>query len=218
MRAETADRGAAGRAQAGPAQAGPAQARRPPGIGQAPGRLELVRAFVNTRDIEERTEELGTPEALAGWLAARGLGGGQPRRPAAAGDLRTALALREALREVLLAHTDRAEPDAAAAGGLRSIATVLPVRLEAGVGGEIRPAAAGTGVAAGLADLLLIAAEAGMNGTWARLKVCGADDCRWAFYDRSPARSGCWCSMAICGSRAKSRSYRRRSRPGAGQA
>ncbi|HEX9030508.1 MAG TPA: CGNR zinc finger domain-containing protein [Streptosporangiaceae bacterium] len=37
-----------------------------------------------------------------------------------------------------------------------------------------------------------------------------ADDCHWAFYDRSPTSSGCWCSMAVCGSRAKSRAYRRR--------
>lgn len=212
--ARTANRGQAARGHAEPGPADPGQARRPPEIGPAPGRLELVRAFVNTLDIEEGTEELVSPMALAGWLAARGLGGEQAGGKAAAGDLRTALELRESLREVLLAHTSRTGPDAASAAGLGSIAAGLPVRLEAGADGALRPAPAGTGVAAGLADLLLIAAEASTNGTWARLKACGADDCRWAFYDRSPARNGCWCSMAICGSRAKSRAYRRRSRPG----
>ncbi|HEX9067070.1 MAG TPA: CGNR zinc finger domain-containing protein, partial [Streptosporangiaceae bacterium] len=131
-------------------------------------------------------------------------------------ELRTAIALREALREVLLAHTGRAEPgaaaqDLAATRELDAIAARLPVRLEADAAGAVRPAPAGTGVEAGLAALLLIAAEAAATGTWTRLKVCGADDCRWAFYDRSPTRSGCWCSMAICGSRAKSRAFRRRS-------
>jgi predicted RNA-binding Zn ribbon-like protein len=53
-------------------------------------------------------------------------------------------------------------------------------------------------------------AEAATARTWPRLKVCSADDCQWAFYDRSPTRSGCWCSMQICGSRAKSRAYRNR--------
>jgi predicted RNA-binding Zn ribbon-like protein len=70
-----------------------------------------------------------------------------------------------------------------------------------------RSAAAGQG---GLARLLLIAAAAAGNGTWTRLKACAADDCQWAFYDRSPTRNGRWCTMSICGSRAKSRAYRRR--------
>ena len=71
--------------------------------------------------------------------------------------------------------------------------------------------AAGPGTQAALTELLLIAAEAQTLRTWSRLKVCSADDCQWAFYDRSPTRNGCWCSMQICGSRAKSRAYRQRS-------
>lgn len=194
----------------------PSQAGRPPGTGQAPGRLELVRGFVNTRDIEEGTDELGSAEALAGWLAARGLLGERPGAPSAR-DLRTAVALRESLREVLLSHAGRPCGGAAAAAELSSIARAMPVRLEVDAAGAIRPAAAGTGIAAALAALLLIAAEARAEGTWARLKVCAADDCRWAFYDRSPARTGCWCSMAVCGARAKSRAYRRRARTASAQ-
>lgn len=182
--------------------------------GQAPGRLELVRAFVNTRDIEAGTDELRSTEAVAGWLAARGLGGGRAVGPSAR-DLRTAIALRESLRDVLLAHARGAGRDVPAGTDLRTIAGAMPVRLEVDAEGAICPVPAGTGVSAGLAGLLLIAAQARAEGTWTRLKVCGADDCRWAFYDRSPARTGCWCSMAVCGARAKSRAYRRRSRTGA---
>jgi predicted RNA-binding Zn ribbon-like protein len=69
---------------------------------------------------------------------------------------------------------------------------------------------AGSGASAALARILLIVAEAGSNGTWSRLKACSAADCQWAFYDRSPTRTGCWCSMRVCGSRSKSRAYRDR--------
>jgi predicted RNA-binding Zn ribbon-like protein len=50
------------------------------------------------------------------------------------------------------------------------------------------------------------------EGTWERLKVCPAHDCLWAFYDSSRNRSGHWCSMKVCGNRAKARSYRERHR------
>ncbi|NED72902.1 CGNR zinc finger domain-containing protein, partial [Streptomyces sp. SID9944] len=47
-------------------------------------------------------------------------------------------------------------------------------------------------------------------GTWTRLKACEAADCHWAYYDRSPAGRGRWCSMRVCGARAKMRRYRAR--------
>jgi predicted RNA-binding Zn ribbon-like protein len=181
-------------------------------IGPAPGRLELVRAFVNTLDIEACTDELSSPDALDDWLRARDLAG--PDGPRATGrDLRVAVTIREGLRDVLAGHAPGQQP--APTDGLRSVVSALPVRLDVGENGAVRavPAVGGpefAGPETGLAELLLIAAEAATAGTWRRLKVCGADDCRWAFYDRSPAGSGCWCSMAICGSRAKSRAFRSR--------
>ena len=51
-------------------------------------------------------------------------------------------------------------------------------------------------------------AEALVAGTWTRLKACEAADCHWAYYDRSPAGRGRWCSMQVCGARAKMRRYR----------
>ncbi|WP_280641204.1 CGNR zinc finger domain-containing protein, partial [Streptomyces afghaniensis] len=50
--------------------------------------------------------------------------------------------------------------------------------------------------------------EALVAGTWTRLKACEAADCLWAYYDRSPAGRGRWCSMQVCGARAKMRRYR----------
>jgi predicted RNA-binding Zn ribbon-like protein len=184
-------------------------------IGPAPGRLELVRAFVNTLDIEAGTDELSSPSGLDHWLAGHGLTAQvpaqHPSHPAGQHDLQQAIATREALRDILASHAPGQGHAQAAADRLRPVAAALPARLAVGADGAVRAAPGGAGPAAGLAELLLIAAEATTTGTWSRLKVCGADDCRWAFYDRSPARSGCWCSMAICGSRAKSRAFRRRS-------
>jgi predicted RNA-binding Zn ribbon-like protein len=181
-------------------------------IGRAPGRLELVRAFVNTLDIEAGTDELSSPGALDGWLSGRELAGPDGAR-AGDRDLRLAITIREGLRDVLTTHVPGQVT--VPADALCSVVSRLPVKLVVGDDGAVRTVpdrtgADGAGPVSGLADLLLIAAEAATAGTWPRLKICGADDCRWAFYDRSPAASGCWCSMAICGSRAKSRAFRRR--------
>jgi predicted RNA-binding Zn ribbon-like protein len=54
--------------------------------------------------------------------------------------------------------------------------------------------------------------EATIAGTWERLKVCRDDECRWAFYDHSKNARGAWCTMRVCGNRAKARAYRERQR------
>jgi predicted RNA-binding Zn ribbon-like protein len=51
------------------------------------------------------------------------------------------------------------------------------------------------------------------DGSWSRVKACQNDTCRWLFVDGSRNRSRTWCTMAICGSRMKSRAYRARRRP-----
>ena len=201
-----------------------------PEISPAPGMLEVVRQFVNTLDIESGTDELDSPGALLGWLGKSGLGGvgGDAHaggRPVTEADLALAISLREALRGVLNWHVTagnetgasaspdrcggRADP-AAAAAELRKAAAPLRIRFEISGEGQVAAAPDGSGVTPDLARRLLIAGEAATTGTWSRLKVCSAADCQWAFYDRSPTRTGCWCSMRVCGSRAKSRAYRRR--------
>jgi predicted RNA-binding Zn ribbon-like protein len=185
-------------------------------IGQAPGDLATLQSFVNTLDIEQGTDEFATPDSLHMWLRTAGLlvGPGDLARPI---DQAAAVVLREALRGVLrthVAHPDRqtgAGADGNPAARLAEIAATFDARLQADAEGRVVVVPAGSGVASALTRILLIAAEAATSGTWSRLKVCSADDCQWAFYDRSPTRSGCWCSMQICGSRAKSRAYRSRS-------
>jgi predicted RNA-binding Zn ribbon-like protein len=202
----------------------------PPRISAAPGDLEIVQRFVNTLDIESGTDQLDSPAGLSGWLAGSGLqtpqaAGGRVRSgdvPVSHSTLKTAVALREALRGVLSSHVlFPGAPDGAqargAAGGMGKVAGPPSRRSGVGDDGRVTPVPAGAGVQAALTRIVLIVAEAERAGTWSRLKACSASDCRWVFYDRSPTRSGCWCSMRICGSRAKSRAYRRRAAAGPGR-
>lgn len=66
------------------------------------------------------------------------------------------------------------------------------------------------GIPAALAAISATAALAQAAGTWKRLKICAAPDCRWVFYDTSRSGAGRWCSMRVCGNRAKTRAYRQR--------
>jgi predicted RNA-binding Zn ribbon-like protein len=53
-------------------------------------------------------------------------------------------------------------------------------------------------------------AQAIADGSWQRLKICPGEDCGWAFFDGSRNLSGRWCSMRVCGGRAKARAHYRR--------
>jgi predicted RNA-binding Zn ribbon-like protein len=171
----------------------------------APGRLELVREFVNTRDVERGTDELDAD--AAGWLADRGLPGPDVSLPE--DDRARLVAVREALRGLMLANNSGDAPprDALATLNEQSAEAALGLRFDA-EGAELVSSCGG--VDSTIAHLLAIVHESMRDGTWGRLKTCPADDCLWAFYDHSRNRSGTWCDMSECGNRAKARSYRER--------
>lgn len=173
----------------------------------APGELELVRGFVNSYDAETGAEELASPSALAGWLESHGLGPANAKLGDA--DLERAIELREALREALLAHNDEPLPPTTMTRLNEALAGVsLGVRVNDDCTITLEPA--GTGLDAAFARIAGIMREAMLSGEWLRLKVCPADDCLWAFYDRSRNRSRTWCDMAECGNRAKVKAFRER--------
>ncbi len=181
----------------------------------APGSLETVRDFVNTRDVDDDSELLSGPAQLVAWLAGNGLLAGDATARASVADLRRAIELREALRAHLLAH--HGEPlaaDAAQTLDAASRRARLTVRFTGTDETDVEPEAAG--VDGALGRLLAIVARAIADGTWQRLKVCPADTCQWAFYDTSRNRSAVWCDMRVCGNRAKVREFRERSRAGDG--
>ena len=172
----------------------------------APGELELIRSFVNTRDIEERSEQLNSPAALREWLVGRGLMA--PDQDAGQADLQRALRLREALRAALLANND-APPDSAAVAVLDTAARNARLVARFGADGAVLEPAA-HGVDGALGRLLAVVYAAMAGGGWLRLKACRNPDCHWIFYDATRNRCGAWCEMGLCGNRMKARSYRRR--------
>jgi predicted RNA-binding Zn ribbon-like protein len=75
------------------------------------------------------------------------------------------------------------------------------------------PAFAADGSADSALGLVLAqVAQAMIDGSRARLKICPGRDCDWAFYDHSRNGSSRWCSMSICGGREKARAHYRRTR------
>ena len=177
-------------------------ARRPP----APGRLELLRTFVNTVDLESGVDQLASAEMLAVWLGERGLLARGAKLGVA--DRATAIAFREAVREVLEGNAGHADASRALTR-LDEIAARVPLVVRMGDRPQLEPVRE-AGVDLAIGRFLAIIYEAVTEGTWARLKVCRDDVCRWAFYDSSRNRSGVWCTMAICGNRTKGRLFRRR--------
>ncbi|MFP3992017.1 CGNR zinc finger domain-containing protein [Streptomyces sp. E11-3] len=160
----------------------------------APGDLALVQDLVNTLNIETGADALDSAEGRAPYgIAER--------------ELAAARELREALRAACLAHAGH--PPHRPTPPLTDLLAQAPllVTVDAADGSAVlRPAEpsilvsrVAAAIAAGTAD-----------GSWPRLKACEAPDCHWAYYDRSPAGRGRWCSMASCGSRAKMRAYRAR--------
>jgi len=177
----------------------------------APGQLELVRRFVNTRDIETGQDGLRNPADLIGWLRDAGLVDdaalGAAHHPDV-GDLERAVEVREALRSLLLANHDRGPGPAAAVSVMNDAArrAGLSLSFVTGRGWTATSTAAGIDMAIG--TLLVIVVNAMAEGSWRRLKACANDECQWAFYDRSRARSAKWCSMGVCGNRMKQRAWR----------
>ncbi|MEV7614051.1 CGNR zinc finger domain-containing protein [Streptomyces sp. NPDC089799] len=158
------------------------------GRAAAPGGLALVEELVNTLSVDTGEDRLATRFALSGT------------------ELAEAASLREALRAALLAHAGHPTPPGTL-GALNHLLAGAPLTLRIDEEGTATLAADGDGLTARIATAVT---EAVTAGTWSRLKACAAEDCQWAYYDRSPAARGRWCTMSVCGSRAKMRTYRSR--------
>ena len=170
---------------------------------------ELIRDFVNTRDLLEEKEALASPAELVSWLGERRLTRGEVRATAA--DLRRATELREALRQLLLEHTG-VEVDRDTASSVLDRAA-RRARIELcfeRCSGALTPAS--SGVDAGIGRLVIAVHSAMVDGSWERLKACRASDCEWAFIDNARNHSRAWCSMKSCGNREKARVFRERHR------
>lgn len=175
----------------------------------APDPLRVVGEFVNTLDIEKpETDALISPESATTWFRDHGLLTADERVDA--DGLELLGGFREALRRELLAHTGEGNLEETWAA-LRGYAERASVRICCGAGpNTLAVTAEGEGTQRAIGRLFAIIYQAIQAGRWPRLKACLKNTCLFAFYDQSKNGSGRWCSMAVCGNRAKAQ--RRRAR------
>ncbi len=171
----------------------------------APGPLALVQDLVNTVDLEADRDRLRTIAELAAFATSHG----SPGLTFTDSDVTEARRFREALRDACRGHTGSQVPGASAAV-LRYTLGTSPLVLSIDEAGAARavPAAGLDGSPALIATVAAAILDAVAAGTWPRLKSCAAHRCQWVYYDHSPGGRGRWCTMSICGSRAKMRAYR----------
>jgi predicted RNA-binding Zn ribbon-like protein len=126
------------------------------------------------------------------------------------GDYRRAVAMREALRQLLRRSSDDTNDNARAT--LAGLAAHLLLKVDVVSSSGYRLVPESIGVDGFLARVLAEMYTAMATGTWQRLKVCHNTACSRAFYDGSKNHSGVWCSAKACGNRMHARTYRQQRR------
>jgi predicted RNA-binding Zn ribbon-like protein len=177
----------------------------------APGELAIVQDFANSHFTEALEEDRDRPaEPITGWGRRFGLF----RRGArlSPGEVKQILELRQLIREAIAANHAGQPMKQDDVRRLNEIAGQTSVHVQFDGRGEVSLVGDEAGAKGLAARMFAIIGEARHEGTWQRLKICRADDCAWAFFDRSKNGSGAWCSMAECGNRAKAKAFRERQR------
>ena len=176
----------------------------------APDPLNRIQALVNTVELPDGPDRLADATDAQAWLVTSGLLDSESKlRP---DDLALVRGVREGLRAMLVHNAGGPPPSADAFAPLREVTADSTARADINERGDIVLSATGDLVPARLIELLLIIRDAQRDGTWARLKACGNDECQWAFYDRSRNQGGTWCEMSSCGNKLKNREFRARRR------
>jgi predicted RNA-binding Zn ribbon-like protein len=176
--------------------------------------LDFVRTLRH-RGKGDVTEELADPAALVAWVRQCGPCPAPPAAPPTAAEVRDARALREAVYALLTAAmtSDAGTPAglSTAARARLNQAAALPVPIP-----RLSPTGALTWHATDPvpATLALIARDALDLATTPallpRLRPCASPTCGALFLDHSRPGTRRWCSMDICGNRAKKSALRAR--------
>lgn len=170
-----------------------------------PEHLQLIEDFINTAELDSDEDALKDADGLARWFADRGIDVGT----ISGRDVATATKVREAMRSLLAANNGEAlDPRASAL--LNEVAAGSGLTFQIGDDGRGSLTPSGAGIEAALGHVLAAMFSSMADGSWANMKACRSDTCRWAFYDTSKNHSKTWCSMSVCGNRAKARSFRER--------
>jgi predicted RNA-binding Zn ribbon-like protein len=156
-------------------------------------------------------ETLTNTSALAEWLSPRFA---EADGVVSDGDLRDALALREAIARLAVALARSEAPDPGDIDVINLYAAIpdIPPVLPGGSRRAGR-ATARTGQALSTVArdaVSQFADDPSGAGGRARVRACAAEDCDIVFVDESRSGNRRWCSMARCGNRAKVRAHRAR--------
>ncbi len=178
----------------------------------AAGALRSVLMLLNTRygQRTRRREDWPDRAAMADWLHEHDLI--TAGDIVTEGDFRRAVAMREALRQLLRRSTDADAANGEARATLAGIAPHLLLKVDLASTSVSSLIPESSGVDGFLAQVLAEIYTAMATGTWLRLKVCRNSACSRAFYDSSRNHSGIWCSATACGNRMHARTYRRQRR------
>jgi predicted RNA-binding Zn ribbon-like protein len=171
----------------------------------ASGELGAVQAFVNTVDLVPHNEQLTDPNTLQAWLVANGLL--DPDQPVDESDLKHAIAVREAMRNMIGGNSGKPVYPVDLAT-LNGAATASRLHMRFAPDGRPRLEPEASGAVGAMGRLVAVLYSAMQSDDWGRLKLCSSGECRWAFYDRSKNHSSRWCTMASCGNREKARRFR----------
>ena len=171
------------------------------GPGQA---LERLIGFVNTNEPQASQDQLRGPEETRSWLVAEGFQVGKLGHD----DWAAMIAFREGVRAAAAANNGYGV-DTEAVAALGGAIDRLGFTIRATVSANLEVAST-TPAGRALAPLVGALMTAQADGSWARVKACARDSCRWLFYDTTRNRSRTWCTNSTCGSREKAkRAYRR---------
>ena len=166
--------------------------------------LDRLIGFVNTNDVQASQDQLRGPQETRSRLVAEGLDVGELGHD----DWAAMISFREGVRAAAAANNGYGvDTDAVAA--LRGAIDRLGFTVRVGADASLEVVSASPAGPA-LSPLVgtLMAAQA--DRSWARVKACARDSCRWLFYDTTRNRSRTWCTSTTCGSREKARrAYRR---------
>lgn len=178
---------------------------------ELPAWLEPVLAFVNSVDVETGVDELAPdPTALSAWLLKKDLVGAAV--PATRAEYRLALDLRQGLRCLALMNNG-GPADEPALLRMRAALDRLPLTADFAGGDGDPPGLRPLGlppVRAALGRIAAGYAQSVGTGDWTRIRRCPAEDCAWAFWDSSAKGTRRWCTMRVCGNRAKARAFAQR--------
>jgi predicted RNA-binding Zn ribbon-like protein len=178
---------------------------------------ELALAIVNT--LTRGEDRLHRPDEVRRWVEAAGLLVSErdralARSPSTLRVLRDeARALRSALRRLFEAHGEGTAPPAAA---LHAVNRVLALSrrsaslVSSADGFSIQERERGPRPLSLLAPVALGGSRLLIDVAHGRLRRCDADGCGTWFVDTSKGGRRRWCSMALCGNRAKAARHRRR--------